>query len=157
MINLAGVATILYVVLLYFQSQKERALAALAIERDRSEKLILNILPQSVANRLKMSEQRIADSHMAVTIMFADLVNFTKLSADMPAHELVDMLNQVFCKFDQLAEKYGLEKIKTIGDAYMVAGGVPEARPDHAQAVADMALEMREVMHDMAENTGKNW
>jgi guanylate cyclase len=155
-INLAGVATILYVVLLYFQAQKERALKALAIERDRSDKLLLNILPLPVANRLKMNETGIADSHEAVTIMFADLIDFTKLSADMPASELVDLLNQVFSEFDQLAEKYGLEKIKTIGDAYMLAGGVPDARNDHAEAVADMALEMLIVLAEIAKNTGKN-
>lgn len=156
LINLAGVATILYAVLLYFQTQKERALKALALERDRSEKLLLNILPQAIANRLKMNEQSIADNHAAVTIMFTDLVDFTQLSADMPPHELVSLLNQVFSQFDQLAEKYGVEKIKTIGDAYMVAGGVPEARADHAEAVANMALEMRVMLQALAQKTGKN-
>lgn len=154
--NLSGVATILYVVMRYFQSQKERVLQALAIEQGRSEKLLLNILPQSIADRLKASDLRIADSHEAVTVLFADLVDFTGISADMPPAELVDLLNQVFSKFDQLTEKYNLEKIKTIGDAYMVVGGVPNARVDHAEAVAAMALEMQAVLADTAAKTGKN-
>ncbi len=154
--NLSGVATILYVVMRYFQSQKERVLQVLAIEQARSEKLLLNILPQSIADRLKASDSRIADSHEAVTILFADLVNFTEISAGMPPSELVDLLNQVFSEFDHLSEKYNLEKIKTIGDAYMVVGGVPNARADHAIAVADMALEMQTVLADTAAKTGKN-
>jgi adenylate cyclase len=154
--NLSGITTILYVVMRYFQSQKERVLQALAIEQARSEKLLLNILPSSIADRLKASDLRIADSHDAVTVLFADLVNFTGISADMPPAELVDLLNQVFSKFDQLTEKYNLEKIKTIGDAYMVVGGVPNARDDHAMAVAEMALEMQIVLADTAAKTGKN-
>ena len=154
--NLSGTATILYVVMRYFQSQKERVLQALAIEQARSEKLLLNILPHSIANRLKANDLKIADSHEAVTIMFADLVNFTHLSAGMPPAELIDMLNQVFSKFDQLTEKYGLEKIKTIGDAYMVVGGLPNARADHAVAVADMALEMQSALANVAAAVGKD-
>lgn len=154
--NLAGVATILYVVMRYFQSQKARVLEALAKEQARSEQLLLNVLPQSVADRLKAKKLLIADSHESVTIMFADLVDFTRLSAGMPPAELVDLLNQVFSKFDELAEKYGLEKIKTIGDAYMVVGGVPHAREDHAVAIADMALEMHDALADLAAKTGKN-
>ncbi|HYD33773.1 MAG TPA: adenylate/guanylate cyclase domain-containing protein, partial [Methylophilaceae bacterium] len=106
--NLSGVATILYIVMRYFQSQKERVLRALEVEQARSEKLLLNILPESVAKRLKSDEVRIADSHAEVTIMFADLVDFTKLSAKMPAADLVDLLNKVFSEFDGLAEKYRL-------------------------------------------------
>lgn len=144
--NLSGVAAILYIVMRYFQSQKERVLQALETEQARSEKLLLNILPESVAQRLKASETRIADSYPAVTIMFADLVEFTRLSARMPPAELVDLLNNVFSEFDRLAEKYGLEKIKTIGDAYMAVAGAPNARADHAQVVADMALEMQDAL-----------
>jgi adenylate cyclase len=155
-INLSGVATILYIVMRYFQSQKERVLHALELEQARSEKLLLNILPQTVAQRLKSDETRIADSHSDVTIMFADLVDFTKLSTNMPPAELVDLLNQVFSEFDRLAEKHGLEKIKTIGDAYMAIAGAPNARPDHAHVVADMALEMQAALANMATQTGKN-
>lgn len=154
--NVSGVATILYIVMRYFQSQKERVLLALETEQARSEKLLLNILPQSVAQRLKANEARIADSHPAVTIMFADLVDFTKLSAKLPPAELVDLLNSVFSEFDRLAEKYGLEKIKTIGDAYMAVAGAPNARSDHAHAVADMALEMQKVLAETAKQKGKN-
>lgn len=153
--NVSGVATILYIVMRYFQSQKERVLRALENEQARSEKLLLNILPQSVAERLKANEVRIADSHPAVTIMFADLVDFTKLSARLPPAELVDLLNSVFSEFDRLTEKYGLEKIKTIGDAYMAVAGAPKARPDHAHAVANMALEMQEVLAATAEQKGR--
>jgi adenylate cyclase len=151
--NLCGTATILYIVMRYFQSQKERVLKALAVEQARSDKLLLNILPESIANRLKAENLNIADSHESVTIMFADLVNFTQISAGMPAHKLVNLLNQVFSRFDQLSEKYGLEKIKTIGDAYMVVGGVPNARPDHAQAMANMALDMQVALKEVS---GKN-
>lgn len=153
--NLSGTATILYIVMRYFQSQKERVLKALAIEQARSDKLLLNILPESIANRLKEENLNIADSHEAVSIMFADLVNFTQISAKMPASELVNLLNQVFSRFDQLAEKYGLEKIKTIGDAYMVAGGIPNARDDHATAVANMALDMQLALQEVSRKTQK--
>jgi len=153
--NIAGTATILYIVMRYFQSQKERVLKALAIEQARSDKLLLNILPESIAERLKAESLSIADSHESVSIMFADLVNFTHTSAGMPPSELVNLLNQVFSKFDQLTEKYGLEKIKTIGDAYMVVGGVPSAREDHAQAVASMALEMQNALKEVAQRNQK--
>lgn len=155
-INLSGIATILYVVMRYFQSQKERALDELAIEQGRSDKLLLNILPKTVADRLKADDERIADSYDEVTIMFADLVDFTHLSAGMPPAELVNLLNQVFSQFDKLAEQYGLEKIKTIGDAYMVVGGVPVAREDHAIAIANMALDMQQVLAKFATHSGKN-
>jgi len=153
--NIAGTATILYIVMRYFQSQKERVLKALAIEQARSDKLLLNILPESIADRLKAESLSIADSHESVSIMFADLVNFTHTSAGMPPSELVNLLNQVFSKFDQLTEKYGLEKIKTIGDAYMVVGGVPSAREDHAEAVASMALEMQTALKEVAQKNQK--
>lgn len=153
--NLSGTATILYIVMRYFQSQKERVLRALAQEQARSDKLLLNILPESIANRLKAENLEIADSHEAVTILFADLVNFTHISAEMPADKLVTFLNQIFSRFDALTEKYGLEKIKTIGDAYMVVGGLPQARADHAQAVAAMALEMQRALQEVAGDSGK--
>lgn len=153
--NLSGTATILYIVMRYFQSQKERVLHALANEQARSDKLLLNILPESIASRLKAESLNIADSHESVTIMFADLVDFTRISAGMPPAELVNLLNQVFSRFDQLSEKYGLEKIKTIGDAYMVVGGVPNAKPDHAEAVANMALDMQLVLQEVALKNNK--
>jgi adenylate cyclase len=126
---------------------KEQAyLEQLQSEREKSERLLLNILPQSIAHRLKQGETTIADTFSDVTVLFADLVDFTKLASSMPAAALVRMLNEVFSQFDWLAELHRIEKIKTIGDAYMVVGGLPTARPDHAAAVAEMALDMQNVV-----------
>jgi len=111
-------------------------------EQQKSENLLLNILPQAIAERLKKGEHTIADRFSEATVLFSDLVGFTELSTGISASELVDKLNQIFSSFDQLTEKHGLEKIKTIGDAYMLVGGVPTARFDHAEAVANLALEM---------------
>lgn len=116
---------------------------ALRYQQECSEQLLLNILPSPIAARLKLAESTIADSFASVTVLFADLVNFTEFSSQIPATQLVELLNKIFSKFDQLAQKHGLEKIKTIGDAYMVVGGLPESRPDHAEAIAEMALEMQ--------------
>ncbi len=114
----------------------------LKTERAVTDKILHNILPSQIADRLKNGEQVIADSSENVTVLFADIVGFTKLSAKVPAEKLVRMLNDVFHLFDELAGHYGLEKIKTIGDCYMVVGGLPEQRDDHAQAVIRMGLEM---------------
>ncbi|HEY9862573.1 MAG TPA: adenylate/guanylate cyclase domain-containing protein [Candidatus Obscuribacterales bacterium] len=116
---------------------------ALQESRERSEKLLLNILPPSIAERLKYDSSSIAEKFDEVTILFADIVGFTPLSNRIEPDELVERLNQVFSVFDQLTEKHGLEKIKTIGDAYMVVGGLPLAKPDHAEAVAQIALDMQ--------------
>lgn len=148
--NVCGAASILYFVMRYFQSQTEQAMIALVGEQGKTDKLLLNILPKSIADRLKQSGDRIADRHDSVTIMFADLVGFTSLSAGMPADELVDMLSQVFSRFDQLTEKHGVEKIKTIGDAYMVVCGAPEPRENHAEAVADLALDMMQTISEVS-------
>ncbi len=114
----------------------------LALERDKTESLLLNILPEPIAGRLKEQEGTIADNFAEVTVMFADIVGFTKLSEKMHPAKLVRLLNDIFSRFDGLLEKHGLEKIKTIGDCYMVVGGLPIERPDHAEAIAEMALEM---------------
>lgn len=116
----------------------------LAEEQQKSERLLLNILPEPIANRLKERGGAIADGFSDVTILFADIVNFTTLSEHLPPAKLISLLNEIFSTFDQLTEQYGLEKIKTIGDAYMVAGGIPMPRSDHAEAIAEMALEMRQ-------------
>ena len=113
-------------------------------EQEKAEHLLLNILPQAIADRLKHEESTIADSFGEVTVLFADIVGFTKLAAHTPPVELVKLLNQIFSAFDRLAEKHGLEKIKTIGDAYMVVGGLPIERIDHAEAVAEFALGMQQ-------------
>ncbi|GEM_PF-283959 len=125
-------------------------------QRRISERLLLNILPEPVAARLKVDEVTLADAFESVTVAFADLVGFTTLSARMPPEKLVEMLNELFTAFDDLAARHGLEKIKTIGDAYMVAGGVPVVRKDHAAAVADMALDMLEVVARYSRERGVN-
>ncbi|MEG4057569.1 adenylate/guanylate cyclase domain-containing protein [Microcoleus sp. Pol7_B2] len=116
--------------------------AALRKEQKTTERLLLNILPEPIAHRLKYKPGVIADKFEKATILFADLVNFTQISTTMSATKLVYLLNEIFSTFDQLSEKHGLEKIKTIGDAYMVAAGIPIERPDHAEAIAEMALDM---------------
>jgi guanylate cyclase len=113
-------------------------------EQDKSERLLLNILPAEIATVLKNEKRVIADRFDSASILFADVVNFTPMSAQMLPEELVGLLNEVFCYFDGLAEKYGLEKIKTIGDCYMLAAGVPCPRPDHAHILTETALEMRD-------------
>lgn len=115
----------------------------LQLEQEKSERLLLNILPKPVAERLKQSPEVIAERFEEVTVLFVDIVGFTSLSAQISPEELVGLLNQVFSMFDGLAGKHGLEKIKTIGDAYMAVAGLPTPRPDHAEAVANMALELQ--------------
>jgi class 3 adenylate cyclase len=136
--NIAGVSVTAYLLLQYFVRERER-------EHERSERLLLNVLPEPIAVRLKRREGVIADRFEHATVLFADIVDFTPISARIAPHEVVELLDSVFSDFDDLAERYGLEKIKTIGDAYMVASGIPEARPDHVRAVADMALAMLDV------------
>ncbi len=114
----------------------------LELEQQKSERLLLNVLPPSIATLLKDNDRTIATYYAEASILFADIADFTELSAALPPGEVVEMLNAVFTKFDQLTENHGLEKIKTIGDSYMVAAGVPETRPDHAEVVADLALDM---------------
>jgi class 3 adenylate cyclase len=111
-----------------------------------NERLLLNILPGMIAERLKKGERSIADGFAEVTVLFADVVGFTALSAQTPAAELVSLLNDLFHRFDAVSERHGVEKIKTIGDCYMAACGLPEPRPDHAMAIAEMALELLSVI-----------
>ena len=132
----------------------DQAYSLLNTERDRAERLLLNVLPEAVANRLKLGQATIADSFAEVTVLFADIVDFTSLSARISAEQLVQMLNQVFSAFDQLAEKHGLEKIKTIGDAYMIVSGLNDPNPNHIEAVAEMALDMQSELLKMSEATG---
>ncbi|HMI81252.1 MAG TPA: adenylate/guanylate cyclase domain-containing protein [Solirubrobacterales bacterium] len=152
-LNVLGVCTTAYVLLQYFVRARERALAELAVEQAKSESLLLNVLPASVANRLKESEQVIADGFDAATVLFADIVGFTPLAQVLPPAEAVVLLDRVFAGWDELADRHGVEKIKTIGDAYMVAGGIPVPREDHAEAIADMALEMGAVTEQCAEES----
>ncbi len=137
------------------QETQETA-AHLAIEQQKSENLLLNILPQPIAQRLKKEPQAIADGFSNVTVLFADIVGFTQLSTQISPEELVSLLNSIFSAFDELVENHGLEKIKTIGDAYMAVGGLPEPRADHAQAVIRFALNMQTVIDKFNWETGHN-
>ncbi|WP_017719325.1 adenylate/guanylate cyclase domain-containing protein [Kamptonema formosum] len=128
------------------RDQEQAYLKQLQAEQEKSERLLLNILPEPIAELLKQGHNTIADSFGEVTVLFADIVDFTKLSAHISATELVNKLNEIFSAFDRLTQKHGLEKIKTIGDAYMVVGGVPVPRSDHAAAIAEMALDMQQAM-----------
>lgn len=123
-------------------SQRKIAEKFLREEQQKSEELLLNILPQPIAEKLKNGEKNIANNFTDVTILFADLVGFTNLSASITPCELVYLLNQIFSAFDHLTDRYHLEKIKTIGDAYMVVGGLPAPQSNHAENIADMALDM---------------
>ncbi len=138
-LNIGGVSTVVYFLLRYF-------MRGLAAEREKSERLLLNVLPASIARRLKAGERPLADRFEEVSVLFADLVGFTPMSEKLTAEEVVAILDGLFSDFDSIAEKRQLEKIKTVGDAYVVVGGLPEPRPDAAEAVADMALEMLEVV-----------
>jgi adenylate cyclase len=136
--NLTGPSLVAYLLLQYFVRARDR-------EHDRSERLLLNVLPAAVAARLKHRDEVIADRFAEATVLFADLVDFTPLAVGLPPEEVVRLLDEVFTAFDRLADDHRLEKIKTIGDAYMVAGGVPTPRADHCEAVAEMALAMLHV------------
>ncbi len=128
-----------------------KALSDLEIERARSEKLLHNILPAAIAARLRGGEETIAEVFPEVTVFFSDIVGFTGLSAKLGPHATVNMLNALFEKFDELVEKHGVEKIKTIGDSYMVVGGVPNRDPLHCQHIADFALEAQAFIISYAE------
>ncbi|HEY9647721.1 MAG TPA: adenylate/guanylate cyclase domain-containing protein [Chroococcidiopsis sp.] len=135
-------------VFLYERLQRSEFYArrSLEAEQRKSEQLLLNILPETVARQLKQNQGTIAENFAEVTVLFADIVGFTQLSAGIPPHDMVTLLNHIFSAFDRLAERHGLEKIKTIGDAYMVVGGLPLERPDHVEAIANMALDMQQAI-----------
>jgi adenylate cyclase len=145
-LNIAVGGTMVFTLLALFAKQRQDALRALQVAQDRAENLLLNVLPRSIADRLKADSQTIADQFSSASILFADVVDFTPFSERLPPAEVVGVLDHLFSHFDTLAERYGLEKIKTIGDCYMVAAGVPTPRPDHARALALMALDMLEAM-----------
>jgi len=136
-------------------TERKRTEARLQIERQRAEQLLLNVLPKAIAEQLKQNPRSLAEQFEDATILFADIVGFTPLSAQMGAIELVEFLNDIFSTFDQLTERFHLEKIKTIGDAYMVVGGVPEPQAGHAEAIAAMALDMLTILAAFNERTGE--
>jgi guanylate cyclase len=145
-LNIAVGGTIVFTLLAVFARQRRDALAALQLEQAKAENLLLNILPRPIADKLKAHAEPIADQFRAASILFADVVDFTPWSERLPPSDVVGYLDHLFSYFDGIAERYGLEKIKTIGDCYMVASGVPSPRPDHARALALMALDMLEAM-----------
>ena len=145
-LNIAVGGTIVFTLLALFAQQRQDALTALQIAQDQAESLLLNVLPRAIAERLRAEPQTIADQFTSASILFADVVDFTPRSEHLSPAEVVGILDDLFSHFDTLAERYAVEKIKTIGDCYMVAAGVPSPRPDHARALALMALDMVEAM-----------
>ena len=145
-LNIVGAGSIAFTLLAVFARQRNAALMSLRIEQEKSEILLLNILPRPIAERLKAATQTIADHFDATSILFADVVDFTPLSQRLPPVEVVGILDQLFSHFDALVERHGLEKVKTIGDCYMAAAGVPNPHPDHARMAALLALDMRDVV-----------
>ena len=152
-LNFAALATMVYWLLSFAFKERARSRARLEVahaklqeEQIRSERLLLNILPAPIAERLKHSDVQIADGYAEVTVMFADIVNFTHIAENMTPAEVFSLLNRMFSEFDTIAERHGLEKIKTIGDAYMVAGGLNGTAADFSGAIADLALDMRKVV-----------
>ena len=150
-LNFAAMSSIIYFLMRYFvvemdkiKNQLDAQHQLLAEEQKKSERVLLNVLPSSIAERLKNHQGLIADGHADVTVMFADLVNFTQLTELLSPEQMVALLNTIFSGFDELSEKYGVEKIKTIGDAYMVVGGLNRDRVDYTCDISDLALEMRE-------------
>jgi adenylate cyclase len=162
-LNFAAISVMIYSLLWYFANEKNKlrmqvdaSHEEIRLERDRSEKLLLNILPPAIAERLKRNEINIAQGHADVTVMFADIVGFTKMTEELSPVETVKILNDVFSIFDDIAEKYRVEKIKTIGDAYMAAAGLDTGAQIHyADAVANMALEMVAKIGEYRERTGE--
>ena len=142
-LNVIAVSTAVFAIIGY-------ALVNLRREQESVEQLLLNVLPSPIAERIKDGESFIADSFEDVTVLFADVVGFTPLAAAFPADNTVGLLNDIFSGFDDLLERYEVEKIKTIGDAYMIASGLPTARRDHAHVVAEVALAMRAVVEKIA-------
>jgi guanylate cyclase len=135
-----------FLLLVFFVAENRRAQSLLADERDKSEGLLLNVLPQAIADRLKESDEQIAEHFDEVSVMFADVVGFTPLSAQMAPRETVDILNEIFSYFDSMADRFGVEKIRTIGDGYMAAAGAPLPMAEHAEAIVGMAVEMCKYM-----------
>jgi adenylate cyclase len=148
---------VLFSIIFYALREAARAEAAAERERERSDILLANILPASVASQLKSrTESVIADKYDEASIMFADMAGFTARASDTAPDDLVQFLNRVFTDFDRLVERHGLEKIKTTGDCYMVVSGVPTPRPDHAAALAQLALEIRDAATDLRDPHGRS-
>ena len=156
--TLMVLAAFIYIFLALASNQRKRLRAekSLRLQQEKTEMLLLNVLPQAIASRLKQGDESIADNFAEVTVLFADIVGFTEISSRIEPQEVVSLLNQVFSAFDYLAEIHGLEKIKTVGDAYMVVGGLPDPRVDHIEAVLDMALDMRIAISKVSQEIGED-
>ena len=141
-LNMIGPSVVVFLLLAYNTYQRERSRELLLLEQAKSEQLILNVLPQTIARRLKAGEGSIAECYDDASILFADIAGFTPLSAELGVEQVVELLNDIHSAFDAIVKRRGLEKIRTIGDGYMVVSGVPTPRPDHAHALVDAALEM---------------
>ncbi|HEU0152203.1 MAG TPA: adenylate/guanylate cyclase domain-containing protein [Arenimonas sp.] len=153
--NFALVFVVVMAIGFLFERAATRMEGELEWERQRSERLLLNTLPAAIAQRLKdRPDEAIAERHAEVSVLFCDIVGFTRLAERLPPEALVDLLNRVFTAFDDLADAHGVEKIKTIGDAYMVAAGLPVPRPDHAAVLADLALGMVAAVAALRAETG---
>jgi adenylate cyclase len=152
--NIVGAGAISFTLLASFAKQRNEALAALLVEQERAELLLMNILPRSIADRLKSDHQTIADHFDAASILFADVVDFTPFAQRLSPAAVVGILDELFSHFDTLVERHGLEKIKTIGDAYMAVAGVPDPSHDHARRAALLALDMREAIATSAVGGG---
>jgi class 3 adenylate cyclase len=145
-LNIFGPSITTFALLEYFVRSRDRAHQLLAVEQERSETLLLSIFPSAIAERLKHSQEVIAEQSDEVSVLFADITGFTPTAERLPAEEVVVLLNDIFSAFDDLVAKHGLEKIKTIGDGYLVAAGIPTPRTDHAEAAARLALDMRDAL-----------
>jgi len=155
-LNVIGSSALLYSIVFYAVRQLSRAEAAAERERQRSDTLLLNILPGAIAERLKDNPNAtIADAHPEASVLFADMAGFTARSSDTPPDELVGFLNRVYTEFDRLVERHDLEKIKSAGDEYMVVSGVPRPNADHAGAIAALALDMRESLAGLVDPKGR--
>jgi adenylate cyclase len=153
-LNVVGAGAVAFTLLATFANQRNEALAALRVEQEKTDLLLMNILPRSIADRLKAASETIADHFDSASILFADVVDFTPFAQRLAPAEVVGILDQLFSRFDTLVERHGLEKIKTIGDAYMAAAGVPDPSPDHARRAALLALDMREAVTTSAVGDG---
>jgi adenylate cyclase len=148
-LNIFGPSVTTFALLEYFVGSRDRAHRLLAAEQERSETLLLSIFPRTIAERLKMSQDVIAERCEEVSVLFADIAGFTPVAERLPAEDVVVLLDEIFSAFDELVARHGLEKIKTIGDGYLVAAGIPTARADHAEAAARLALAMRQALADL--------
>jgi class 3 adenylate cyclase len=155
-LNIFGPSITTFALLEHFVRSRDRAYGLLAEEQERSETLLLSIFPQAIAERLKISQDVIAERSEEVSVVFADITGFTPIAERLPAEEVVVLLDEIFSAFDELVAQHGLEKIKTIGDGYLVAAGIPTPRADHAEAAARLALAMKQALAELPVASGLN-